>query len=456
MTPSLPATQFDKVNDLIEAELGLRFPASRRDELDRGLFAAATALGYASVDELAKRLLTGTFDRRHADALAAQLTVGETYFFRDPASFEALTWQILPELVRERRATTRHIRCWSAGCSSGEEAYSLAITLRRAIPDIDHWRISILATDINPRALQKAHAGIYGQWSFRGVSEEARKTWFRELADGRYEIQAVIREMVTFDYLNLVEDVYPALANQTNAMDLILCRNVLMYLSPLQMDKVVAKFHRALVDGGTLMVSATEASQETFRDFTPLTLAGALIYQKGSAPTAASLFANSGSAFFAEEASPPPSSAPTPEPPKPSPPPLPATPRDYAAEARLLANQGNFAAALHACDCAIAGDKLQPGMHYLRGIILQEQGQGDAAIGAMQRALYLDPDFAMGYFTLGHLFLRKGLTQAAERCFANTRNLLKDCAPDLQVPESEGLTAGRLLAILHSTEKSLA
>ncbi len=145
--------------------------------------------------------------------------------------FEALEDRILPELIRSRSVGNRRLRIWSAGCATGEEPYSIAIALRRALPVPEDWRITILATDINPHILRKASAGVYGEWSFRNAPPWLKGTWFRPKKDGKLEILPEIRKMVSFAYLNLAEDIFPSPVNNTNAMDLIFCRNVLMYFA---------------------------------------------------------------------------------------------------------------------------------------------------------------------------------------------------------------------------------
>ncbi len=446
MTHTLDAALLQAVSVAIEAQLGLHYPPDRWGDLERGLRGAALDLGFESVEECARELVLAKLSRTQIYSLAAHLTIGETYFFRDPAAFEALASDILPALLKERRGGPRQLRIWSAGCCTGEEPYSIAIALRLAIPDLDRWQVTILATDINPRFLHKAAAGIYGAWSFRGVPEEVRNAWFRPTADGRVEVLPPIREMVTFGCLNLVEDVFPSLATNTNAMDLIFCRNVLMYFSRAQLRKVLTNFHRSLVDGGRLIVAATEGSGELFRDFSPGGVPGVALYRK-TVPAAV--------------APPPPIpvSARLPEPlqmPVKAAAPKPLRPADHAAEARRLANEGKLPEALAACDCALAADKLVAAHHYLRGVILQEQNAAESAIAALRRALYLDHDFVLAHFTLGHLLIRQGRTADAARHFTNARTLLLACAPEAVVPESDGITVARLLAILTSMKEALA
>ena len=164
--------------------------------------------------------------------MASYLTIGETYFFRVEPDFNALENHILPELIHLRKDTGKYLRIWSAASSTGEEPYSLAILVRKLIPDIKDWNITILATDINTRSLAKAEKGIYGNWSFRNNPEWLKKIYFTPLLDERYQINRNIKDMVSFFYLNLARDTYPSLLNNTNGMDIIFCRNVLMYFTP--------------------------------------------------------------------------------------------------------------------------------------------------------------------------------------------------------------------------------
>ena len=443
MTRALDAGLLEAVSRSVEAQLGLHYPPERWADLERGLRGAAEELGFAGVEECAQALAFALLGRLQIEALAAHLTIGETYFFRDPALFQALATKVFPALVRERAGRTKRLRIWSAGCCTGEEPYSLAIALREAIPDIDDWQVTILATDINPRFLHTAVAGVYGPWSFRGGPEETRSIWFRPTADGRFEVVPDIRRMVTFACLNLVEDVWPSLVTNTNAMDLIFCRHVLMYFAPERIRQVAGNFHAALVPGGRLIVSPSEAAREFFAGFLPPEIPGVALFRKGLPPAPSA----------------PPAPAPPPVPvrrPAPVARPLPAAPRNHAAEARQLANEGQLAAALAACDRALAANQLVPAHHYLRGIILQEQGAAADAAKALRRALYLDPDFALAHFTFGHLLLSQGRRADARRYFANARALLHASDPEALPPESEGLTASRLLAILTSMEEAFA
>ncbi len=460
-----------RLSEYLKTQMGLYFPEKRWDDLRNKMARAMKDFDYRDLSGFIEWLVSSPRSRQEIEILASHLTISETYFWREPRVFEALVKQILPELIRVREKGERRLRIWSAGCASGEEPYSIAIALRRLLPVPEDWRITILATDINPGILSRAMAGVYGEWSFRGLHKRLKEEYFHRKEDGRFEILPEIRKMVTFAYLNLVEDLYPSPLNNTNAMDLIFCRNVLMYFTPERAVQVGQRLYNSLVDGGWLMVGASELSQFTFPQFASVHFPGAIVYRRETRESRPS------EVFRLEEIS--------------SPPPLrestriqvveSASPtqatyaevldrsvpgRDIAApvkqqgeeatfditlKIRALADRGNLAEALSACDEAIAADKLDPEMHYLRAIILQEQNGHGEAIAALKRALYLDPNFVPAHFAIGNLMLRRGNARAAKKSFENVLALLSAYRAEDILPEFEGLTAGRCREIIHAT-----
>ena len=460
-----------RLSEYLKTQMGLYFPEKRWDDLRNKMARAMKDFDYRDLSGFIEWLVSSPRSRQEIEILASHLTISETYFWREPRVFEALVKQILPELIRVREKGERRLRIWSAGCASGEEPYSIAIALRRLLPVPEDWRITILATDINPGILSRAMAGVYGEWSFRGLHKRLKEEYFHRKEGGRFEILPEIRKMVTFAYLNLVEDLYPSPLNNTNAMDLIFCRNVLMYFTPVRAVQVGQRLYNSLVDGGWLMVGASELSQFTFPQFASVHFPGAIVYRRETRESRPS------EVFRLEEIS--------------SPPPLrestriqvveSASPtqatytevldrsvpgRDIAApvkqqgeeatfditlKIRALADRGNLAEALSACDEAIAADKLDPEMHYLRAIILQEQNGHGEAIAALKRALYLDPNFVPAHFAIGNLMLRRGNARAAKKSFENVLALLSAYRAEEILPEFEGLTAGRCREIIHAT-----
>ncbi len=280
-------------SEFLAQRIGLYFPPERGCDLLRGIEAAAREFGFQDAAACMQWLLSTPLDRNRIEILACHLTVGETYFFRDPQIFEALKARILPVLIQFRRQCGPTLRIWSAGCATGEEAYSLAILVQRMIPDFRQWHITILGTDINPHALAKAESGSYGEWSFRNAPDWLKNGYFRPTEKGRYEIIPSVREMVTFAYLNLMEDSYPSLINNTNAMDIIFCRNVLMYFEPAPATQVVRRYCLSLVDGGWLVISPTEGYRIMTETMEMVNFPGAILYRKnisGATPSPAEPF----------------------------------------------------------------------------------------------------------------------------------------------------------------------
>src|ERR1043166_2752887 len=269
-----------QLSEMIASRVGLHFPEARWRELERGICSIARDFEFDDVESCIRWLLSSSSTQPQIEALAIYLTVGETYFFRDPQSFDTLAHRILPSVIKDRRGTDRHLKIWSAGCCTGEETYSIAILLRQVLSDLKDWQITILGTDINPRFLDKAAQGTYGEWSFRGVAPEIKERYFAKKRNGRFEVLPEIKSMVTFSHLNLVEESYPSSLSNINAVDVIFCRNVLMYFGAEAAKQVIQKFHLSLSDGGWLIVSPTETSHVLYSQFAAISCSGMIFYKK--------------------------------------------------------------------------------------------------------------------------------------------------------------------------------
>ena len=264
----------------IARAMGLHFTRERLFELDQKMVAVAKDAGYADAEQYQIWLMSAPLSREQLETLARALTIGETYFLRDPRSYQVLEQELIPGLLARRRGKDLSLRIWSAGCSSGEEPYTLAILLSRAIPDLANWNISLVATDINPQALERGRQGIYSQWSFRN-SPSWLMDYFQKTAEGRFEIAPRIRTMVHFDYMNLADNAAVAQCAGTDFLDIIFCRNVMLYFDPVQIERTIARFHAALRDGGWLFVGPTEVDPRFTKGFTCLRFPGAFVLRKG-------------------------------------------------------------------------------------------------------------------------------------------------------------------------------
>jgi len=491
--------------EVLTARLGLHFPKKRRRDLERGIVRAASELGFADPDTFIPLIVTEQLTKEQSDALVSHLTIGETYFFREKNSFEALRTHILPWLLDSGRGGEKRLRIWCAGCSSGEEPYSVAILLHRMIPDLARWNVTILATDINPVSLRKGIQGEYSDWSFRDTPRWLKDRYFTVNGSGKYAISEAIRKMVTFAPFNLAQDPYPALSSNTNAMDIIFCRNVLMYFAPEQAKGAIERFRHSLLEGGWLIVSPCETSHVLFADFATVTLNNTILYRKDDQKQRAASplnEASDGSLSLPPSATgvapligPKPFVSTGPEQPLPvkaatanltvegiSPydeallfynrgeydeaeeilaaylTDSPASP-DFGEAAALLAqtlaNRGNFPLALEWSEKAVAADKLNPLPYYLQATIFQEQGVDDAAAVSLRTAIYLDHGFVLAHFALASLAMRRGKRKEAARHLENAASLLHAFGDDDILPGSDGMSARRLAEIISATRGSI-
>lgn len=206
------------------------------------------------------------------------LTNNESYFFRDKDQFRLLQNHILPELI-QRQQNSKSIRICSAGCSSGEEPYSLAILLKELLPHPEEWNLRIVGIDINQEALNKAELGVYRPWSFRRVEEDIMQQYF-QIINHQYHINSSIKQMVKFQNLNLFKEVFPRPASELQDFDLILCRNVFIYFEASAIAKVLEKLYKALQPLGYLLTGHAELSGQNLSLFQTKVFPESVVYQK--------------------------------------------------------------------------------------------------------------------------------------------------------------------------------
>ncbi|HEY3488796.1 MAG TPA: CheR family methyltransferase [Candidatus Deferrimicrobiaceae bacterium] len=450
MPGDLSATLLEGVSRAIERRSGLAFPPDKWPDLRKGLAEASDTLGLAGARELAERFLSPSAPSDWTTVLLDHLTIGETYFFREPDMLDGIEKQVIPQLLRERRGGSRKIRVWSAGCSTGEEAYTLAMLLIRSIADIEAWDVSVLATDLNTESLLKAQSGVYTAWSFRGTPAWVKNGFFRPAGEGAWSVVPEVRRLVRFERLNLGTEPYPASWNGTDNIDLVFCRNVLMYFSPERIEHVLSGLLASLVPGGFFVVSANELSLAQFEGFERIEHGKAFYFRKPlSGKPAASR----------PRSAPPPTGRPpanalrAPRPkaealriPVSPVPPL----ADPLSAARRSADAGRFDEAAIHCRAALEADPMNPAAYYLYGVILQEKGDPTAAAREFRRAIYLDSDFVAPHISLGHLLHGSGHRPEASRYFSNALAILARYPADEILRESGGTTVGGLAAMIRS------
>jgi chemotaxis protein methyltransferase CheR len=416
----LSESLLEELSVWVGEKLGLDFPESRRRDLGRAVRAAVLERGEEE-RRYVRRLLDSPEWCPDGQLLANHLTVGETYFFRYPESLEAVGRKIQSQEI------TGTFRIWSAGCSTGEEPYSIAILAKRSFPE---RQISITGTDLNALSLEKASKGVYGKWSFRTTPQWMRSRYFSQVDKHLWSVDPGVRKAVNFARVNLVDSCLPP---ATQGMDMILCRNVLMYLRPTAASRAIRNLHQALNPGGWLLVSPVEISHSLFSLFTPVRSGPVLFYQKDRHEfrSPVTIGPEAGLPRETSEKQPEQESS---EPVR----------NSLLSLAESCGNRGELNAGLGLCDRAIAAGDASPRAHYLRAAILEEQGALEDAARSLRRALYLDPDFTMAHFASGHLAMRRGRVEESYKHFENTLGLLASFQEHEVIPEGDGLSAGQL------------
>src|ERR1700690_2929601 len=267
----LTELELDEIRTLIEQRSAILFDSSRERFFSTRVREHLEEKNLSSGTELL-RLVRGS--SIEYEALLERLLTQETSFFRYPAVYEALEKRILPE-IQERKfwESPRALRIWSAGCSTGEEPYSIAITLCDALKFGEAWEIEILATDVSRRALRHAERGAYSRRSLGEVSLHQVETYFSPTKHG-YQVKPRIRRMISFAQMNLVESVY------VGKLDCIFCMNVLMYFSEERRLSILRRFYDALEPGGYFLLGHSETLSNVPMKFESIVMGDCLIYRK--------------------------------------------------------------------------------------------------------------------------------------------------------------------------------
>ncbi len=409
-------------------------------------------LGLRDCNSYAAFLDQGTRGETEMDLLIDQLTIGETYFFRDEAQFAAIRDIILPAIL-ERNRTSKQLRIWSAGCANGAEAYSLAILLAREMPDrIAGWRIAIDATDLSRGYLAQAEAGRFRGWALRTTSDEIKHECFSR-EGSIWTIDPRYKEWISFQRVNLAQSDFSTPWAVDARFDLILCRNVMIYFSQEVNRRLLGRFHRSLADGGWLMVGPSESNIENFKAFRTAGGDGARCFQKPtlSAPPAprkvtAVEFVDSRAhvAGAATRKTRKEKTAPAPRPPEASAP----DSFPHTMEAlRKLADLGDWAGAVEYGQRLAARDRLNPAVHFCLAMIFEGLGMDPETEKALRQAIYLDRGFALAHFQLGLLLKRNLQTGAAAKSFDNTLKTLAGLRGDQAVSSGPEVTVADLLKL---------
>jgi chemotaxis protein methyltransferase CheR len=270
-TARLTESELDEIRTLIEQRSAILFDASRERFFSTRVREFLAEKSLSSGTDLLRHVRSSSIEY---EALLEVLLTQETSFFRYPAVFEALEKKILPE-VQEKKfwENPRTLRVWSAGCSTGEEPYSIAITLLDTLKFAEAWDIEILATDISRRALRHAERGVYSRRSLQDVSLRQVESYFTATKHG-FQVKQRIRKLISFAQMNLAESVY------VGKLDCIFCMNVLMYFSEERRLSILRRFYDALEPGGYFLLGHAESLSNVPVKFEPVVLGDCRLYRK--------------------------------------------------------------------------------------------------------------------------------------------------------------------------------
>jgi len=275
-TIPLPDDVFRLIRDFIHGYCGIYFDDGSKFLLERRLSRRLEQHQLKSFVEYYHFL---RYDRKREDELTVlvdNLTTNETYFFRETPQLSAFSEEILPEL-RQTLCERKTLRIWSAGCSTGEEPYTIAILLLESGDWWRNWQVEILGSDINQRVLHAARKGVYKKSAHRATRPEMLAKYFVEEEKGNYRIIDKVRELVSFSSVNLLD---PFKTSLISNMDIIFCRNVIIYFDKEAKKKVIASFHDKLREGGYLLLGHSESLINISNAFVLRTLKHDMVYQK--------------------------------------------------------------------------------------------------------------------------------------------------------------------------------
>ncbi|MCU0598624.1 MAG: hypothetical protein MUE70_05105 [Desulfobacterales bacterium] len=491
MTQDLPENILQPISSCILSHTGLFFPKNKWNLLKKGLKSAAAEHKMDSLS-FANNLLKPSPQQHLINSLAAYLTIGETYFLRDKNLFQTLKDDIIQDMIHSNQPHGKTISFLSAGCSTGEEPYSIAIFLHHMFPVLRDWKIIIIGTDINPNFLDKARQGVYSRWSLRETPEQIVKSYFIQTDANRFLIAPFIKRMVRFERLNLMEPDYGQVLNLRGHIDILFCRNVLMYFDSVCRNQVIEKLVKLISKNGWFISGPAEFGFIQTSGLVPVKFSTIILHQKkapfpDSGATNAAIRDSGGRPAFLSCIRP-----------KNEPAAMPSkintiskpfrkkrtdvelyeeASKDYengnynaAAKklsrilghpdkengilmntelmvllAKSYANMGDLDHAGFWCHKAIESEKLNPEIHFLQSSIFQGEGKIKEAIRSLKHAIYLDPDFTMAHFIMGILLLNDKNAIESRKSLANALSLLKNKDLEEVLPFSEGMTVARLI-----------
>jgi len=452
--PKMTDEQFAVIRNMLSESAGLAFDESRRESVAYSISERMRATGCADISAYFSLLFAADANTER-QALIDEVTIPETHFFRNPPQIRALRTHVLPELLRQASATKR-LRIWSAGCSTGEEPYTIAMLLRELLPAQSDWDIKIIATDVSTRALAAARNARYGERALVMTDPMDQKRFFYlDAESGAFVVRDEIRDMVEFRHHNLVTEAPPVAPGQ---LDIVLCRNVTIYFDRTTTKRLMQRLHGCLRDGGYLFLGHAETLWQISDDFTLVSLGDAFVYRRGvNEPSRRAVLPDRRTEdeprpTRADRRRGPVDRRSLPAPPvAASPVPLPrisllVTPDPMLAVRTAVAG-GNYEEAADLAAEVATASPLRADAHYLHGLALTNLGRDAEALVVLRKAVYLDPEDGFAHFLLAGALDRTGESVAAARSYRAAAATLGSRPQHSVAPELGGRSVAELGAL---------
>jgi chemotaxis protein methyltransferase CheR len=448
--------QFAQLRHVLARWAGLVFDEARRDSVAYCIAERLRVTGARDVSAYLD-LLSDPGERQQ---LLNEVTIQETHFFRNPPQIRALRKYVIPELLKQADTNARRIRIWSAGCSTGEEPYTIAMLLRELLPTTAGWDVKVIATDVSSRALEAAKRGRYGERAVQMASPDDLARFFVTSGAGHYEVRPEVRNLVEFRHQNLVTDPVPFAPDER--IDLILCRNVTIYFSRETTRGLMARLHACLRDGGYLFLGHSETLWQVSEDFRLVPLgtgdSAAFVYRRIDEQPKERRGTVLPDRRTEDEGPPQPKAErrATPRRDRTSvPAATPVAPASAVAVRAALAD-GKYDDAVTAATNLVSAEPLNPMGHYLRGLAFVNAGRDDDALVDLRKAVYLDPASGLGHFLLAGALHRLGDPAAAAREYSAAADTLGKRAAERTAPELGGRSVQELAALCSQLEQQLS
>jgi chemotaxis protein methyltransferase CheR len=455
---SLTDEEFDTLRKVLEKSAGLVHDESRRDSLTFAVAGRMDAIG-ASSPAMYLAMLSGPGGAPERQQLIDVVTIQETHFFRNPPQIRALRQHVLPELIRRSTALNRPLTIWSAGCSTGEEPYSLAMLVRELMPMATREHVRIVGSDVSATALAFADAGRYGARAVQMADPIDVGRWF-DIDHGSYAVKDEVRELVDLRLHNLITEAPPF---ESGEVDLLLCRNVTIYFNRTTTKALMSRFHAALGDGGYLFLGHSETLWQMSEAFTLVPLGDAFVYRRDDGPQGRATLPDrrteAGDAPIllperrgrTERRRDLPATQPVP--PQRVPRPAAAatttggTAHELVTTAREALAQGRYSDAVGAAGRAAKADPMLVDPHLIGGEALVNLGRDADAIKELRQAVYLQPDCASALLLLAGALDRQGEPAAAGRAYRSAAATVGELPPEEVSAFFGGRSAAELVAL---------